>query len=154
MSEATFAKPEPLAEVQTVTNVVAQAVPQAEEEGKKRKLVEDGGSEDQFSKTFTTSADRITADLNAKGNKKLSISNYRGKPMIHIREFYEKDGEILPGKKGIAMSLEQYRELEKLIKSGGVDWALEHVPDEKVAEPKKKKAKQKKKSTDDGDDDE
>ena len=76
----------PLAEVavEIGANTVAQTVPQSEESGKKRVLEEEGAED--FSKTFTTSGDRIFADLNEKGTKKLSIAYYRGKPMIHVRE--------------------------------------------------------------------
>lgn len=29
-----------------------------------------------------------------------TVSEFRGKAMVGIREFYEKDGEMRPGKKG------------------------------------------------------
>ena len=28
------------------------------------------------------------------------VSEFRGRKMVNIREYYEKDGKILPGKKG------------------------------------------------------
>ena len=139
--------PETLAETSNTANTVAEAapltkMPQSVEEAPKRKL-EDGC--DEFEKIFTKNGDRISADLsNGKTSRKLAISSYRGAPTIHIREFYEKEGEWLPGKKGIALNLDQYRELEKLVKSGGVDWALENIPAEKAQEPKKKRLKKKK----------
>lgn len=47
--------------------------------------------------------------------------------MVGIREYYEKDGEMLPGKKGISMTLEQYGVLVSLLpgieselKKGGI----------------------------------
>ena len=35
--------------------------------------------------------------------------------MVGIREYYEKDGQMLPGKKGISMTLEQYGVLVSLL---------------------------------------
>lgn len=59
--------------------------------------------------------------------RRVTLSEYRGKKMIGIREYYEKDGEMLPGKKGITMTLEQYGMLVSLLpgieselKKGGV----------------------------------
>lgn len=35
----------------------------------------------------------------------MGISEFKGKHMINIREYYEKDGEALPGKKVQGFSL-------------------------------------------------
>lgn len=35
--------------------------------------------------------------------------------MIGVREFYEKDGEALPGKKGISMTVEQFDTIVRLL---------------------------------------
>lgn len=32
-------------------------------------------------------------------NRRVQVSDFKGKYMINIREFYEKDGKALPGKK-------------------------------------------------------
>lgn len=59
--------------------------------------------------------------------RRVTLSEYRGKKMVGIREYYEKDGEMLPGKKGISMTLEQYGVLVSLLpgieselKKGGI----------------------------------
>ena len=43
--------------------------------------------------------------------RRASISVFKKKPMVNIREYYEKDGEQLPGKKGISLAAEQWRAL-------------------------------------------
>lgn len=32
-------------------------------------------------------------------NRRVTVSTFRGKTMVNIREYYEKDGQELPGKK-------------------------------------------------------
>jgi hypothetical protein len=57
-------------------------------------------------------------DFDLGNNRKLTISECKGKTKIHIREYYQdkKDNEWKPGKKGIALSIEEFKKL------------LEHVP--------------------------
>ncbi|CAK1367582.1 putative RNA polymerase II transcriptional coactivator [Cercospora beticola] len=40
--------------------------------------------------------------------RRVQLTEFKGTLMVGIREFYEKDGEMLPGKKGISMTLEQF----------------------------------------------
>ena len=55
----------------------------------------------------------------------MTISTYRGKPKVDIREFYEKNGELLPGKKGISLTLEQWQILKEI--TPNVDACLEEL---------------------------
>lgn len=48
-------------------------------------------------------------------NKMVKINEFRGTKYIDIREYYEKDGKTLPGKKGIMLNLQQF---EKILESG------------------------------------
>ncbi|XP_076466046.1 activated RNA polymerase II transcriptional coactivator p15-like [Babylonia areolata] len=41
-----------------------------------------------------------------------TVSEFRGKVLVSIREYYEKDGDLRPGKKGISLSLEQWNSLK------------------------------------------
>ncbi|KAI9877388.1 MAG: hypothetical protein M1830_004038 [Pleopsidium flavum] len=47
--------------------------------------------------------------------RRVTVSEFKGKRMVNIREYYEKDGQSLPGKKGISMPLEQYGALITLL---------------------------------------
>ncbi|KAJ1512089.1 RNA polymerase II transcriptional coactivator [Coelomomyces lativittatus] len=59
--------------------------------------------------------DELTYDLGNK--KKVSIKAFKNKVYIHVREFYEKEGDLLPGKKGISLTLDQWKRLEGLVKT-------------------------------------
>ncbi|KAI1609194.1 transcriptional Coactivator p15-domain-containing protein [Exophiala viscosa] len=41
-------------------------------------------------------------------NRRVTISDFKGKALVNIREYYQKDDEWLPGKKGISLTIEQY----------------------------------------------
>jgi hypothetical protein len=56
-------------------------------------------------------------------NKRVSISSFKGKAMVNIREFWEKDGEWLPTKKGISLTKDVWKTFKKLVKD--IDQALE-----------------------------
>jgi|AntAceMinimDraft_12_1070368.scaffolds.fasta_scaffold196058_1 hypothetical protein len=43
-----------------------------------------------------------------EGMRKVTVGTYRGAVMVGIREFYDKDGKSLPGRKGISLGQEQW----------------------------------------------
>ncbi|CAN0475650.1 unnamed protein product, partial [Ectocarpus sp. 12 AP-2014] len=48
------------------------------------------------------------------GNKKfVDVREFKGKIYVDIREYYEKDGEMRPGKKGISLSTEHWEVLKE-----------------------------------------
>ncbi|XP_030763102.1 RNA polymerase II transcriptional coactivator [Sitophilus oryzae] len=65
----------------------------------KKKVKSDG--------SLRTDAKEPTWDL---GNKKfVKISEFKGKVYVNIREFYNADGDLKPGKKGIMLTGEQWQ---------------------------------------------
>jgi len=47
--------------------------------------------------------------------RRVTVHVYRGITLVSIREFYEKDGELLPGKKGISLTAGQWREVSTMV---------------------------------------
>lgn len=45
------------------------------------------------------------------GKKRAEISSFKGMTLLSLREFYEKDGTWLPGKKGISLTKSQVESL-------------------------------------------
>jgi Transcriptional Coactivator p15 (PC4) len=47
------------------------------------------------------------------GSKFASVGTFKGQKLIGLREFYDKDGKWMPGKKGISLSAEQFSMLRR-----------------------------------------
>ncbi|KAH8793626.1 putative RNA polymerase II transcriptional coactivator [Hyaloscypha sp. PMI_1271] len=47
--------------------------------------------------------------------RRVEVSDFKGSKLVNIREYYEKDEEWLPGKKGISLSIDQYKALLRAI---------------------------------------
>lgn len=49
-----------------------------------------------------------------EGKKQVKVREFKGKVYVDVREYYEKNGELLPTKKGISLAPEQWRKLLSL----------------------------------------
>ncbi|MBD5071787.1 hypothetical protein GUF45_09120, partial [Xanthomonas citri pv. citri] len=47
--------------------------------------------------------------------KRVTVRTFKGSTYVDIREFYEKDGKMLPGKKGISLKSGDYGLLKDLM---------------------------------------
>ena len=59
-------------------------------------------------------------EKNSKEEVRVSIDDFHGRKLINLRVFYRTDnGEWLPGKQGIALGIDRYRDLaDALVKLG------------------------------------
>ncbi|RAO71228.1 uncharacterized protein BHQ10_007240 [Talaromyces amestolkiae] len=86
-------------------------------------------------KTASSGASSATQKIDSNGDiywdisshRRITISEFRGKSMVNIREYYEKDGQELPGKKGISLPIEQFNaligclpEIEQVLSAKGI----------------------------------
>ncbi|KAI9699579.1 MAG: hypothetical protein M1820_007078 [Bogoriella megaspora] len=106
--------------------------------GKRRRVEEpaDDYEEDEFVVNDDGKAKKRSKPDNSKGdddgddsnhwelskNRRIGINEFKGKTLINIREYYDKDGQTLPGKKGISLSMDQFNALVKALPA--IDQAL------------------------------
>ena len=54
----------------------------------------------------------VKFEKNSKEEVRVSVDDFRGRKIMNIRVYYRNEaGEWLPGKQGIALSVDRYREL-------------------------------------------
>uniref|UniRef100_A0A8C4U0I6 Activated RNA polymerase II transcriptional coactivator p15 n=1 Tax=Falco tinnunculus TaxID=100819 RepID=A0A8C4U0I6_FALTI len=96
-----------------------------EEEEKKRKNEESSKSEKRL-KTEAKPSRAIEKPVGQGSEEEgmfqigkmryVRVSRFRGKALVDIREFYtDKDGSMKPGRKGIALSAEQWNQLKEIV---------------------------------------
>ncbi|KAI1826028.1 transcriptional Coactivator p15-domain-containing protein [Xylaria intraflava] len=78
-----------------------EEVVQAPKKVKTKTAVETSSNNDDEGNTFWA----------LSANRRVVIQNFKGKTYINIREYYDANGVLKPGKKGIMLSLEQYSSL-------------------------------------------
>ncbi|KAF8630655.1 hypothetical protein AX15_002805 [Amanita polypyramis BW_CC] len=68
---------------------------------------------DASSHARRTSGGESYFDIGKK--KRITVSMFKGQPLIDIREFYGDEGQEKPGKKGIALTIEQWEAVKSNI---------------------------------------
>lgn len=100
------------------------------------------------SKASENSKPQLQVELGTE-RRRVTVRQFKGKSLIDIREYYEKDDEWLPGKKGISLTVAQWEALVASFDS--INAALEEL-DEPEPKPKTEN-KHSRKRSDDSDDD-
>lgn len=55
-----------------------------------------------------------TWKLDADKDRVITVSEFKGKTYVNLRDYYEKGGKLLPGK-GISLTVEQWRVLGECV---------------------------------------
>ncbi|CAD8048131.1 unnamed protein product [Paramecium primaurelia] len=79
-------------------------------DGKKQSPVQDKKGKKQ---SYTFEDGQYFFDLTTY--KKIAISKFKGNTMISLREYFDKDGQMLPTKKGITLSLDNWEKFKQYI---------------------------------------
>nr|XP_043607080.1 RNA polymerase II transcriptional coactivator KELP [Erigeron canadensis] len=92
---------------------------QAKAEGKEKSEQDDEEEEEQSEddnkkkggKEYDDEGDLIICRLSDK--RRVTLTEFRGKSLVSIREYYRKDGKELPSSKGISLTAEQWTTFSK-----------------------------------------
>ena len=75
-----------------------------------------GGTQQQQQQQQQQAEDAVDGEVCRLSNaKRVAVQVYRGAPTISFREYYQKDGQWLPGKKGVNLNAEQFENLREKI---------------------------------------
>lgn len=91
---------------------------QRKEKSKESGAVQKTGTDDNGDLVICKLSDR----------RSVTIQNFRGQKLVSIREFYEKDGKLLPSSKGISLKKEQWEAFKKGVPA--IEAAIEKIKED------------------------
>ena len=82
---------------------------------KKRKLEKEKEKEKEESKNEDIIVGEKEVVFLLDKKKRITVHKFKGQVKVDIREFYEDNGEMKPGKRGISLSLDNWEKLKNFI---------------------------------------
>merc|ERR1719148_189983 len=96
----------------------------------KKLKTEDADEEDKKKTSALEKNDSGEQFLKLGPKKRLTVREFKSMVLIDVREFYEKGDKMMPGKKGISLTLEQYKALRESIIDGSIDEAIKNLEED------------------------
>ncbi|KAI3468592.1 hypothetical protein Pfo_025255 [Paulownia fortunei] len=89
----------------------AKAEEQQEQEEEEEEEEEEDNSRNTGGKEYDDEGGLIICRLSDR--RRVTLSEFRGKTLVSIREYYKRDGKELPSAKGISLTAEQWASFKK-----------------------------------------
>jgi len=91
---------------------------------------EEHENEDAISIPTLKTNDQGETYFDLSPDRRFTVCKWRGNVRFDIREFYDKNGEMLPGKKGLSLTMEQFNIIKDFIQDGTVDDIISGLEDD------------------------
>lgn len=86
---------------------------QEEEDDEEEDDDNDGKKKSRGEKEYDDEGNLILCRLSNR--RRVTLQEFRGKTLVSIREYYEKDGKELPSSKGISLTVDQWEAFQKAV---------------------------------------
>ena len=96
-----------------------------EREKEKSKEKEKEKSKDKKSKNKDIIVEENEIKFVLDNKKRVTVHKFKGQIKVDIREFYDSNGEMKPGKKGISLSLDNWKKLKEFIDD--IDESIDNI---------------------------
>ena len=96
-----------------------------EKEKSKEKSKEKEKEKDKKSKNKDIIVEENEVKFILDNKKRITVHKFKGQIKVDIREFYDSNGEMRPGKKGISLSLDNWEKLKGFIDN--IDDSIDNI---------------------------
>ena len=96
-----------------------------EREKEKEKSKEKEKEKDKKSKSKDIIVEENEVKFVLDNKKRITVHKFKGQIKVDIREFYDSNGEMRPGKKGISLSLDNWKKLKGFIDD--IDESIDNI---------------------------